>query len=473
MSEKRNKVVITGMGAITPLGCNVQQLWDSIKAGKNGIAPITAYDPNEQGHEQSAKLAAEVKISASELAEMVAPQKANRLDRFTQLAVVAAREAMLDAGIDDSNTDKARVDVLVSSGIGGMSSTVREYERGQERGFDKISPFYIPMTIANIAAGTIAIEHNLKGDASCVVTACASSAHALGEAMRHVRHGYADVVLCGGSEAVVIPLAMGGFTSMRALHTGTDPNCASVPFDARRSGFVLGEGAGMLVLESEEHAKRRGARIYAELAGFAATCDAYHMTAPDPDGQGAIRAMKNALADAKLTSADINYINAHGTSTSLNDKSEAMAINSLFAAPNNKAESLEDAHPNAELSATERTEADLLSDAAHPKAELSATEHTEAASCIVSGNLPPVSSTKSMTGHLLGAAGAVEAIITTMAIHDGFLPPTINYCEPDPECALDVVPNKGRVATINAALSNSLGFGGHNACLVFKRKDDR
>jgi 3-oxoacyl-[acyl-carrier-protein] synthase II len=395
------------MGAVTPVGATLADFWQSIRQGVCGIAAISAYDVGAQ----AARLAAEVKL---DLAARLEPAEMRKMDRFTQLAVIAAREALADSGINSTNTNLNRADVLVSSGIGGLSTTVREHSRSLERGFDKISPFYIPMTIANISAGRIAIESGFKGDCSCVVTACASSTHAVGEAMRHIRHGYADVVLCGGSEASVIPLAMGGFTSMQALHTGDDPTRASIPFDAERNGFVMGEGAGMLMLEEFEHAKARGARIYAEVRGFGATCDAYHMTAPEPEGTGAARAMQVALTDAGLAPADIDYINAHGTSTPLNDRSETVAVHAVFG-------------PSATV---------------------------------------PVSSTKSMTGHLLGAAGAVEAIVCTLAISDGFIPPTINYRVPDPRCDLDIVPNEGRNTAVRAALSNSFGFGGHNATLV-------
>ncbi|MDR2492870.1 MAG: beta-ketoacyl-ACP synthase II [Coriobacteriales bacterium] len=414
------RVVVTGIGAVTPLGMTAEQTWESMRQAVCGIAAVSSYDASAQ----ATCLAAEVK---GDLAEHLAASDMRKMDRFAQLAVVAAREAIADSGLlacsaagdaaSDAAAGAARIDVVVSSGIGGMATTVREHVRGTERGFDRISPYYIPMTIANIAAGRIAIEHGLKGDCSCIVTACASSAHALGEAMRHVRHGYADAVVCGGSEATVIPLAMGGFTSMQALHVGADVLRASIPFDAQRSGFVLGEGAGIVVLEEYQHARARGAHIYAELCGFGATCDAYHITAPDPEGTGAINSMRRALADAGLAPGDIGYINAHGTSTQLNDKSEATAIHAVF---NN-------------------------------------------------GSLPPVSSTKSMTGHLLGAAGAVEAIACVRALEDRFLPPTINYRVPDPACDLDVVPNEGRDASFDAVLSNSLGFGGHNASLVFAR----
>ena len=407
---KTQRVVVTGMGAITPLGATAPSFWSAVKGGQCGIAPLCAYDTSTQ----AAKLAAEV---TADTADLLTPAELRKMDRFTQFAVIAAREAVSDSGLTADNTDLNRVDVLVASGIGGMATTVREQNRGLERGFDKISPFYIPMTIANIAAGQIAIEHGLRGDCSCIVSACASSAHAIGEAMRHIRHGYADVVVCGGSEATVIPLAMGGFTSMQALHLGDDPLRASIPFDAERSGFVLGEGAGILVLESLDHARARGAQVYAEVAGFGAGSDAYHITAPEPTGAGAISSMRRALLDADLTPADVDYINAHGTSTPLNDKSEALAIRTVF---DNQA-------------------------------------------------IPPVSSTKSMTGHLLGAAGAIEAIICARALQEGFIPPTINYRIPDPECELDVVPGEGRLAPLEVALSNSLGFGGHNATLILIR----
>jgi 3-oxoacyl-[acyl-carrier-protein] synthase II len=406
----KRRVVITGIGALTPVGLTARQTWDAMKQGVCGIAQITAYDTSQM----AACLAAELKMDVS--TELSASDQ-RKTDRFTQLAMIAAREALTDSGLSAENTDMTRVDTIVSSGIGGLSSTVREYERGIKRGFDKVSPFYIPMTIANMAAGRIAIEQGLKGDCSCLVTACASSAHAIGEALRHIRHDYADAAVCGGCEATIIPMAMGGFTSMQALHLGEDPDRASIPFDAERSGFVMGEGAGMLVLEEYEHAKARGARIYAEVAGFGATCDAYHITAPEPDGTGAVGAMMRALQDAELSAYEIGYINAHGTSTPLNDKSEAMAVHKVFG-------------EDAELA---------------------------------------VSSTKSMTGHLLGAAGAVEAMVCAMAIHDSFIPPTINYRVPDPECDLDVVPNEGRSAAVQSTLSNSFGFGGHNATLAIVR----
>jgi 3-oxoacyl-[acyl-carrier-protein] synthase II len=404
------RVVITGIGAITPVGATAPETWEAIKAGKNGIAPICAFDNTEM----KAKLAAEVKIDPAALLDKA---KARKMDRFTQLAVAAASEAFVASGLTPANIDFERVDVIVGSGIGGFDTTVKEHNRALARGFDRTSPFFIPMTISNMAAGQIAIELGLRGDCFCTVTACASSANAVGEAMRHIRHGYADAVLAGGAEAVVIELAIGGFTAMLALHTGVDPERASIPFDAERSGFVLGEGAGALVLEELEHAKARGANIIAEVTGYGAACDAYHMTAPDPEGKGAAAAMRKAIADAGLQAADIDYINAHGTSTPLNDKGEVLAVKQVFSA----------------------------------------------------SGVPPISSTKSMTGHLLGAAGAVEAIFCALATRDGFLPPTINYRNPDPDCDVDVVPNVGRAAPLRHTLSNSLGFGGHNGALVISR----
>jgi 3-oxoacyl-[acyl-carrier-protein] synthase II len=399
------------VGAITPLGATAQATWEAVRRGDCGIAPIRSYDTEGQ----AAKLAGEVGPDAT---TTVTPAEARKMDRFTLLALIAAREAFADSGITAANTALDRVDVLIGSGIGGLATTVREIDRAHSRGFDRVSPFFIPTTIANMAAGRVAIDLGLKGDSSCTVTACSSGAHALGEALRHIRHGYADVVLAGGAEACVIPLAMGGFTSMQALHTGTVVERASIPFDAERSGFVLGEGAGALILEDWEHAHRRGAPIYAELSGFGAACDAYHMTAPDPAGSGAIRAMTRAIADAGLEPTDIGYINAHGTSTPLNDKGEVLAIKAVFEG---------------------------------------------------SGSCPPVSSTKSMTGHLLGAAGAVEALICAFAVRDGFIPATINHRVPDPACDLDVVPNVGRETPVTHAMSNSLGFGGHNATLIVSR----
>ena len=409
---ERRRVVITGMGAVTPIGLTASASWAAAKAGVCGIGPITQYDPAEM----KVKLAAEVKGFVPE--DHMEKRDVRKTDRFVQLALAAAGEAMAQSGLDVDKEDPYRCATIVSAGIGGLITMQRECAKGAEKGYDKISPFFIPMTIGNMAAGQIAIRYGLKGMCTCPTAACAGGTNAVGDAFRHVRDGYADVAVCGGSEAVVTEMALGGFTSMHALHTGTDPKRASIPFDAERSGFVLGEGAGILVLETLEHAQARGARILAEVAGYGAACDAYHITAPEPSGAGGAQAMAQAIADAGLTPADVDYINAHGTSTPLNDSMETAAIKQVFG------------------------------------------EH--AASL-------PVSSTKSMTGHLLGAAGAVEAIFTAQALMEGFLPPTIGYQVPDPTCDLDVVPNVGRSADLRVGMSNSLGFGGHNASILLKK----
>ena len=409
--EKR-RVVITGMGAVTPLGHTVQETWDAVRAGACGIAPITLYDHSSQ----KVSLAAEVKDF--DPTRVLDKKEARRMDRFTQFAVTAAVEAMAQSGLDLEREDTSRMGVSVSSGIGGISTIQSCCESGQSRGFDKVSPFFIPMAISNLAAGHIAIRFGLHGMCTAPVAACAGGSNAVGDAFRHIRDGYAEVMVAGGAEASITPLAMGGFTSMSALTTASDPARASIPFDAERSGFVLGEGAAILLLEELEHAKARGARILAEVVGYGATCDAYHMTAPRPDGSGAAKAMEMALADGGAKPEDVDYINAHGTSTPLNDAGETAAVKTVFG------------------------------DHAYKLA---------------------ISSTKSMTGHMLGAAGAVEAMFCAMALHDGYLPATINYQVPDPACDLDVVPGHGRSADVRYAMSNSLGFGGHNGSLLFKR----
>ena len=406
------RVVITGLGAVTPLGLNITESWAAVRAGKCGIGSITQYDPAGQ----KVKLAAEVKGFDPEA--YMTRQEAKRMGRFTQFAIAAAREALSSAGIEKGALDADRCGVIVSSGIGGQAITESEHSRGLERGFDKVSPFYIPTAICNMAAGQIAIDAGFQGMCSCPVTACAGGSNAVGDAFHYVRDGYAEVMLCGGTEASVTPLAIGGFTSMKALTTAEDPSRASIPFDAERSGFVMGEGAAILVLEELEHAKKRGASIIAEIVGYGATCDAYHMTAPAPDGSGGAKAMAMALWDGGAAAEEVGYINAHGTSTHLNDAGETAAVKTVFG------------------------------------------EHAYKLA---------MSSTKSMTGHMLGAAGAVEAVFTALALRDGFLPATINYRTPDPECDLDIVPNIGREAEVRYALSNSLGFGGHNASLLFKR----
>ena len=409
--EKR-RVVITGMGSINPLGHNIADTWQAVKDGVCGIAPITQYDAASQ----KVHLAAEVKDW--DPTSVLDKKDVRHMARFAQLAMASAKEAVADSGLDLEQVDATRCGVIVSSGIGGIGMTESEQMRCSEKGFDRASPFYIPSAIANMGAGLIAIAFGFKGMCTCPVTACAGGSNAVGDAFRHIRDGYAEVMLCGGAESAVTPLSIGGFTTMRALHVGDDPNRASIPFDAKRSGFVMGEGAGILMLEKYEHAKSRGAKIYAEVVGYGATCDAYHMTAPAPNGEGGARAMAQALADGGVAPEQVGYINAHGTSTPLNDSGETAAIKAIFG-----------------------DHADKLA----------------------------VSSTKSMTGHMLGAAGAVEAIFTALALKEGWLPATINYQVPDPACDLDYVPNAGRQAQVEYALSNSLGFGGHNACVLLKK----
>ena len=409
----RRRVVITGLGTITPIGLNVSESWEALKNGVCGVAPITQFDATGM----KVSLAAEVKGFHPEA--HLSRTDAKYLGRFTQMAMVAAREAMGD--FKPSEEEKDRCGVIISSGIGGLAITEREHSRGLSRGWDRVSPYYIPTGICNMAAGQVAIEQSFRAVCSCPVTACAGGTYAVGDAFRNIRDGYTDVMLCGGSEASVTPLAIGGFTSMKALSQATDPAEASIPFDARRSGFVLGEGAAILLLESLEHAQARGAEIIAEIVGYGATCDAHHMTAPLPDGSGGAKAMAAAIADAGISPEEVGYINAHGTSTSLNDSGETAAIKTVFGA--------------------------------HAY-ELA------------------VSSTKSATGHMLGAAGAVEAAFTALSLREGYLPATLNYKEADPACDLDYVPGVGRKADVRYALSNSLGFGGHNGSLLLKKWED-
>ena len=409
--EKR-RVVITGMGTINPVGHNVAESWQAVRDGVCGIAPITQYDSSAQ----KVHLAAEVKNW--DPTAVLDKKEVRHMGRYSQFAVAAAKEAMADSALNMEAEDSTRCAVIVSSGIGGISTTESEQTRCLQKGFDKASPFYIPSNIANMAAGRIAIEFGFKGMCTCPVTACAGGSNAVGDAFRHIRDGYGEVMLCGGTEAAITPLAMGGFTAMKALTESQDISRASIPFDAERSGFVMGEGAGALVLEEYEHAKARGAKIYAEVIGYGANCDAHHITAPAPGGAGGAACMTQALADAGITPEQVDYINAHGTSTPMNDSCETAAIHTSFG------------------------------------------EHAKKLM---------VSSTKSMTGHLLGAAGAVEAIFTALGLRDGFLPATINYQVPDPACDLDYIPNQGREQQVEYALSNSLGFGGHNACVLFKK----
>ena len=409
---ERRRVVITGLGAVTPLGLTAKESWQGVREGRCGIGPITQYDPAGM----KVQLAAEVKDFQPEV--LFGKPEAKRMGRFTQFALAAAREALADGGFQPECADPRRCGVIVSSGIGGIAITEEEHDRGLARGWDRVSPFFIPTGICNMAAGRVAIDAGFRGLCACPVAACAGGANAVGDGFHYIRDGYADVCLCGGAEAALTPLAVGGFTSMKALSQSTDPTRASIPFDAERNGFVMGEGAGILLLEELDRARARGARIYAEITGYGATCDAYHMTAPRPDGSGGAEAMALALADGGAQPEDVDYINAHGTSTHLNDAGETAAVKAVFG------------------------------DHAYRLA---------------------MSSTKSMTGHMLGAAGAVEAMFTALALRDGFLPATIHYRTPDPACDLDVVPNQGREAAIRCALSNSLGFGGHNASLLFKR----
>ena len=408
--EKR-RVVITGLGTVNPLGNNTADSWAAARAGKCGIGPITQFDASEF----KCKLAGEVKGFDP---ETVGDKKeARKMARFTLLALGAAAEAIKDSGID-CEAEAENIGVIVSSGIGGLPTIEEQHSRGEEKGMEKVSPYFVPMAIANMAAAQIAIRFGLKGMCTCPVTACAGGTNAVGDAFHRIRDGYEPVMVCGGAESCISPLGIGGFTSMKALSTATDPDAASLPFDARRGGFVMGEGSGVLLLEELETAKERGAKIYAEVVGYGANCDAYHFTAPAPGGAGGASCMRLALADGGVEPEQIGYINAHGTSTHLNDSCETAAIKSVFGS--------------------------------HAY-ELA------------------VSSTKSMTGHLLGGAGGVEGVFTVLALHDAFLPATVNLQEPDPELDLDYIPNQGRALQVDYAMSDSLGFGGHNACVVFKR----
>ena len=411
----KRRVVITGMGAVTPLGLTLEESWAAVKADTCGIGPITQYDTTNQ----KVKLAGEVRGFNPE--QYIDKREVRKTDRFVQFALASAAQAMEHSGLVMENEDAQRCGVVFASGIGGFSTVQNECLKGNEKGYDRVSPYFIPMAISNMAAGNIAIRFGFHGMCTCPVTACASGTNAVGDAFRQIRDGYADVILAGGSEATITSLAVGGFTSLHALHTGSDPKRASIPFDKERSGFVMGEGAAALVLEEYEHAKARGANILAEVVGYGCTCDAHHITAPLPDGSGAAGAMTQALADAGVDAASVDYINAHGTSTAMNDAGETAAVKLAFG------------------------------------------EHAKELA---------ISSTKSMTGHLLGASGVVEAAFTAMALHDGFIPATLGYQVPDEACDLDVVPNHGREASIRYAMSNSLGFGGHNASILLKKWEE-
>ncbi len=407
------RVVITGMGAITPIGNNIEEFWNGIKTKQCGIDEITRLDASDL----KVKLAAEVKNFNPE--EHFDRRTARRMDLYSQYAVVASREALKSSGITEENTDMTRVGIVIGSGIGGLITMQKDIGACEIKGPDRVSPMFIPMGIANMATGNVAIDLGLKGESVAMVTACASGTHSIGESYRMIKHGYQDAVVAGGTEAPITKVGIAGFQNIKALTTTTDKNRASIPFDAERSGFVMGEGAGVVVLEELEHAKKRGAHIYAEIVGYGASSDAYHITSPSPDGEGAARAMKSAIEDAKISPESITYINAHGTSTHLNDVGETMAIKKVLG---------------------EKASKKVL-----------------------------VSSTKGNTGHLLGAAGGVEAIVCIKAIEENYVPATINYKVEDPECDLDIVPNVGRNVNVEYAMSNSLGFGGHNASIIFKK----
>ena len=410
------RVVITGLGAVTPIGNNANDFWKGIKEGKCGIDEITRFDITNF----KVKLAAEVKDFNAE--DYFDKREAKRLDKFSQYAMIAAREAWKDSGLDKENENMERVGIIIGSGIGGIQTIETEHEKCMSKGPDRVSPMYIPMGILNMATGNVAIDIGAKGESIAMVTACATGTHSIGESFRMIKHGYQDVVLAGGTEAGITPLGIAGFANIKALTKSEDKTRASIPFDKERSGFVMGEGAGVIVLEELEHAKKRGAKIYAEMVGYGATSDAYHITSPAPGGEGGARAMKIAMEEAKVNPEKITYINAHGTSTHLNDSYETEAIKTALG--------------------------------------------EEAAKKVM------VSSTKGHTGHLLGAAGGVEAIVCAKAIEEGFVPATINYKVPDEECDLDVVPNEGRKVEVKYAMSNSLGFGGHNSSILLKKYEE-
>jgi len=409
----KRRVVITGLGAVTPVGNTAEEFWTALTQGRSGLGPITRFDASKL----PTRIAGAVK-GFDEL-KYIDKKDARKLDLFLKYAVACAVMAVEDAKLPVEQVDATRFGVLVGSGIGGITTLLENYATLVERGPDRVSPFFVPMIIINMASGLISMRYGAKGPNSSVVTACATGNHAIGDAMRLIQYDDADVMIAGGSEAIVIPLTIAGFCQMKAMSTRNDePTRASRPFDAGRDGFVAGEGGGLVVLEALDHAVRRGARIYAEVVGYGMTGDAHHMTAPDPEGDGAARAMQAALRSAGLAPEAIGYINAHGTSTPYNDKFETMAIKRVFG------------------------------------------EHAAKVA---------VSSTKSMTGHLLGAAGGIEAIATALALYHGVLPPTINYETPDPDCDLDYIPNQARPQQVEAALSNAFGFGGTNATLAFRR----
>ena len=412
MMSQNRRVVVTGIGAVTPLGNNTADTWQNMKSGRNGIAPITHFNTDNF----KAKLGAEVK--GFDPKEYLEVNEVLRTDRFAQFAVAASQQAVEESGVKGT-VEPERFAVLFGTGIGGIGTFETEHTKLMEKGPRRVSPLFVPMMIGNMASGLIAIRHDCRGPAMPAVTACASGSNAIGEAMRLIRHGYADAVITGGAEASIVPIAVAGFSNMKALSVSEDPDAASLPFDKRRGGFVIGEGSVALVLEEYEHAKARGAKIYGEVCGYGSTCDAYHITAPHPDGRGGAQAMTDAMKEAGYTENDTVYINAHGTGTPMNDAVETIAIRKALGEEN--------------------------------------------------AGKAFVSSTKSMTGHMLGAAGAVEAMACLFALNEGIIPPTINLLEQDEQCDLNCVPNTAVKAEITLALSNSLGFGGHNACLAFRK----
>ncbi|MBA4494733.1 beta-ketoacyl-ACP synthase II [Paenactinomyces guangxiensis] len=411
-----NRVVITGLGVITPIGNDHTTFWNNLIQGKSGVGPVTRFDTTNY----ACKIAAEVKDF--DPLHFLDKKEARKMDRFTQFAVAAAKMAIQHAELDMSKEDPTRVGVYIGSGIGGLGTLEEQHKTLINRGPRRVSPFFIPMMIANMASGQVSIITGARGPNSAVISACATGTHSIGDAFKIIQRGDADVMIAGGAEATILPMAFAGFSSMGALSTrNDDPQKASRPFDRERNGFVMGEGAGIVVMEKLEHAMQRGADIIAEVAGYGMTADAYHLTSPSPEGEGAMRSMLRAVEDAGLQPEDIDYINAHGTSTDLNDKFETMAIKNAF--------------------------------------------KDHAYKLLVSSN-------KSMIGHLLGAAGGVEAIATALTLKEQVIPPTINYENPDPDCDLDYVPNEARKARVRAALSNSLGFGGHNATILLKAYED-
>ena len=415
---KKRRVVVTGLGVVSPIGNSLEEFWKSLLEGKSGVKRLQCFDPTHF----TSKIAAEVKHF--DPSSYLSPKEIKRMDRFVQFAVVSAKKAVSDAKLNLDKEDRNRIGVIIGSGIGGLHTVETEHKQylflGHEKGPGRISPFLIPMLIVNMATGQVSITLGLKGPSSAVATACATGNHAIGDAFRIIQRGDADVMICGGSEAAVTYMGFGGFCALKALSTAYNdhPEKACRPFDKNRDGFIIGEGSGVVILEEAERAVKRGARIYCEMAGYGMSADAYHMTAPDPEGDGGVRCMVASLKDAGVKPEDVDYINAHGTSTLYNDKIETLAIKKTFGAHARKV---------------------------------------------------AISSTKSVMGHLLGAAGGVELIVCALAIKEGIIPPTINYETPDPECDLDYVPNKPRAAKLNVLMSNALGFGGHNATLVVKK----